>query len=214
MIHARLAPSVICRRPARVHAVPTVSASHARHAHRHRPDHRRLLHRWQARRPSRRPPPRRRRPRSPPSPPPSASPSPDAAFPVDPDRRRRHGRQAPRGTAARSSRSPRPPPRSCSRSAPATGSSPPTTASDFPAEAVALPDVATFGSVDVEKIVDLGADLVVAGGLGFTPPGGHHPASRARHPGPRRLRAVGRRGLPRHRAHRRRHRASRRGRPP
>ena len=44
-------------------------------------------------------------------------------------------------------------------------------ASDFPAEAVELPDVATFSSVDVERIVDLGADLVVAGGLGFSPPG-------------------------------------------
>ncbi|HYH93890.1 MAG TPA: ABC transporter substrate-binding protein [Candidatus Saccharimonadales bacterium] len=44
-------------------------------------------------------------------------------------------------------------------------------ASDFPAEAVDLPDVATFSSVDVERIVDLGADLVVAGGLGFSPPG-------------------------------------------
>jgi cobalamin transport system substrate-binding protein len=33
----------------------------------------------------------------------------------------------------------------------------------------ALPDVATYGSVDVEKIVSLDADLVVAGGLDFTP---------------------------------------------
>ena len=41
--------------------------------------------------------------------------------------------------------------------------------SDFPAEAVALPDVATFSSVDTEKVVAAGADLVVAGGLGFTP---------------------------------------------
>ena len=41
--------------------------------------------------------------------------------------------------------------------------------SDFPAEAVALPDVATFSSVDTEKVVDAGADLVIAGGLGFTP---------------------------------------------
>ncbi|MEO5885479.1 MAG: ABC transporter substrate-binding protein [Candidatus Limnocylindrales bacterium] len=42
--------------------------------------------------------------------------------------------------------------------------------SDYPAEAVPLPDVADFGSVDVEKIVGLEADLVLAGGLGFTPP--------------------------------------------
>jgi iron complex transport system substrate-binding protein len=41
--------------------------------------------------------------------------------------------------------------------------------SDFPAEAIALPDVATFSSVDTEKVVAAGADLVVAGGLGFTP---------------------------------------------
>jgi iron complex transport system substrate-binding protein len=41
--------------------------------------------------------------------------------------------------------------------------------SDFPTEAVPLPDVATFDSVDVEKIVALDADLVVAGGLGFSP---------------------------------------------
>jgi len=42
--------------------------------------------------------------------------------------------------------------------------------SDFPKEASALPHVATFSSVDVEKIVKLDADLVVAGGLGFSPP--------------------------------------------
>jgi len=42
--------------------------------------------------------------------------------------------------------------------------------SDYPAEAKPLPDVATFGKVDVEQIVGLDADLVVAGGLGFNPP--------------------------------------------
>lgn len=41
--------------------------------------------------------------------------------------------------------------------------------SDYPDEAVGLPDVATFASVDVEKVVALEPDLVVAGGLGFTP---------------------------------------------
>ena len=41
--------------------------------------------------------------------------------------------------------------------------------SDYPDEAVSLPDVATFASVDVEKVVALEPDLVVAGGLGFTP---------------------------------------------
>jgi iron complex transport system substrate-binding protein len=41
--------------------------------------------------------------------------------------------------------------------------------SDYPDEAVSLPDVATFSSVDVEKVVALEPDLVLAGGLGFTP---------------------------------------------
>ena len=40
---------------------------------------------------------------------------------------------------------------------------------DYPRSAVALPDVATFSSVDVEQVVDLEPDLVLAGGLGFTP---------------------------------------------
>ena len=40
--------------------------------------------------------------------------------------------------------------------------------SDYPAEAEPLPDVATYDATDVEKIVGLDADLVVAGGLGFT----------------------------------------------
>jgi iron complex transport system substrate-binding protein len=40
--------------------------------------------------------------------------------------------------------------------------------SDYPAEAKPLPDVVTFGTVDVEKIVGLDPDLVVAGGAGFT----------------------------------------------
>ena len=40
--------------------------------------------------------------------------------------------------------------------------------SDYPAEAKPLPDVVTFGTVDVEKIVALDPDLVIAGGAGFT----------------------------------------------
>ncbi len=40
----------------------------------------------------------------------------------------------------------------------------------YPPEADTLPVVAKFGSVDVERIVDLGADLVIAGGNGFNPP--------------------------------------------
>lgn len=43
-------------------------------------------------------------------------------------------------------------------------------ASDYPAEAVDLPDVADFAAVDVEQIVALEADLVLAVGIGFTPP--------------------------------------------
>jgi len=43
-------------------------------------------------------------------------------------------------------------------------------ASDYPSVAAGLPDVAAFGSVDVEAIVGLEADLVVAGGNGYTPP--------------------------------------------
>jgi iron complex transport system substrate-binding protein len=42
--------------------------------------------------------------------------------------------------------------------------------STFPAAAEPLPDVATYGKVDVEQIVGLDADLVIAGGLGFNPP--------------------------------------------
>lgn len=41
---------------------------------------------------------------------------------------------------------------------------------DYPPEATALPDVASFSAIDIEKIVDLGADFVVAGGNGFNPP--------------------------------------------
>jgi len=41
---------------------------------------------------------------------------------------------------------------------------------DYPPEAVPLPDVASYTSVDVEKIVGLGADLVIAGGNSFNPP--------------------------------------------
>ena len=41
---------------------------------------------------------------------------------------------------------------------------------DFPPEAVALPDVASYQGVDVEKIVGLEADLVVAGGNRFNNP--------------------------------------------
>jgi iron complex transport system substrate-binding protein len=40
----------------------------------------------------------------------------------------------------------------------------------YPPEAAAIPDVAKFGEVDVERIVGLGADLVIAGGNNFNPP--------------------------------------------
>ena len=39
-----------------------------------------------------------------------------------------------------------------------------------PPEAAAIPDVAKFGQVDVEKIVGLDVDLVIAGGNSFNPP--------------------------------------------
>jgi iron complex transport system substrate-binding protein len=39
---------------------------------------------------------------------------------------------------------------------------------NFPAEAASVPVVATFSAVDVEKIVALGADLVVSGGTGLS----------------------------------------------
>ncbi|HET7702487.1 MAG TPA: ABC transporter substrate-binding protein [Candidatus Limnocylindrales bacterium] len=40
----------------------------------------------------------------------------------------------------------------------------------YPPEVTAIPDVAKFGEVDVERIVSLGADLVIAGGNSFNPP--------------------------------------------
>jgi iron complex transport system substrate-binding protein len=40
----------------------------------------------------------------------------------------------------------------------------------YPPEVTAIPDVAKFGEVDVEKIVALGADVVIAGGNSFNPP--------------------------------------------
>jgi iron complex transport system substrate-binding protein len=40
----------------------------------------------------------------------------------------------------------------------------------YPPEVTSIPDVATFGEVDVERIVALGADLVIAGGNSFNPP--------------------------------------------
>jgi len=40
----------------------------------------------------------------------------------------------------------------------------------YPEAAAAVPDVARFGSVDVEKIVSLGTELVIAGGNNFNPP--------------------------------------------
>jgi iron complex transport system substrate-binding protein len=40
----------------------------------------------------------------------------------------------------------------------------------YPPEAAAIPDVAKFGEVDVEQIVSLEPDLVVAGGNNFNPP--------------------------------------------
>ena len=41
---------------------------------------------------------------------------------------------------------------------------------DYPPQAIALPHVASYTAVDIEKIVGLGADLVIAGGNFFNPP--------------------------------------------
>ena len=41
---------------------------------------------------------------------------------------------------------------------------------DYPPEAVELPDVASYTAVDVEKVIGLEADLVIAGGNFFNPP--------------------------------------------
>src|SRR3954452_4025065 len=40
---------------------------------------------------------------------------------------------------------------------------------DYPAEVATVPAVATFQGVEMEKVVDIGPDLVLAGGNGFTP---------------------------------------------
>lgn len=40
---------------------------------------------------------------------------------------------------------------------------------DYPPEAVGLPDVATFTGVQIEQVVDIQPDLVLAGGNNFTP---------------------------------------------
>ena len=45
-----------------------------------------------------------------------------------------------------------------------------TDSDDFPAAAAELPDVASYTGVDVERIVALEADLVLAAGSGFNPP--------------------------------------------
>lgn len=45
-----------------------------------------------------------------------------------------------------------------------------TASDDYPAEVKSLPQVATYASIDVEKIVSLHPDLVLAGGNGFNDP--------------------------------------------
>ena len=120
---------------------------------------------------------------------PDAEPDARPGLPGDPDRRRGHRRHA-RGRAAEDrvadAGRDRDPVRARRRR---RESSPATDIRRLPAEAaVALPDVATFTAVDVEKIVGLGADLVIAGGNCVQPARGDHPAARPRRPGPRRLR--------------------------
>ena len=87
------------------------------------------------------------------------------------DRRRgRHGHDPRRARADRHASRP-PPPRSCSSSGWATGSSARSrTSPRTRPRPRRIPDVAKFGSVDVEKIVGLGTDLVIAGGNNFNPP--------------------------------------------
>lgn len=41
---------------------------------------------------------------------------------------------------------------------------------DYPPEALSVPAVATFSGVNVEEVVDIAPDLVIAGGNNFTPP--------------------------------------------
>ena len=47
-----------------------------------------------------------------------------------------------------------------------------TDADDYPREAVPLPDVASFGAIDIEKVIDFEPDLIIAGGNGYTPTDG------------------------------------------
>ena len=56
---------------------------------------------------------------------------------------------------------------------------------DFPAEAAALPDVATYEGVLMEQLVALEPDLVLAVGQGPHPRCGHRPDARPRLPGGR-----------------------------
>ena len=110
-----------------------------------------------------------------------ADPGPDLPAHAD---RRRGDRVTSRPSRRRSSRSPRRPRRSLfalgagdrlvgkARTSTTTRPRPPT-----------CPTSRSSTSVDVEKIVGLGADLVIAGGNGFNPPEAHRPAARARDPG-------------------------------
>ena len=104
---------------------------------------------------------------------PTAAPTPDpgARLPGDPDRRRGDGRHASRPSPGRSSRS-RP---AATETLFAIGAGDRVVAkvedvADFPPEADDVPVVATFQGVDTEKIVGLGADLVIAGGNFGTAP--------------------------------------------
>ena len=142
------------------------------------------------------------------TPAPTPSPTPAPGLPGDPHRRRGHRRRARRRTPEDRLADPGGRPRPCSRSVPAIGSSPTDDSSDYPAEAKALPDVVTFGTVDVEKIVSLAPDLVIAGGAGFTSADAIAQLRDAQDPGARRVDPVDRRHLQGHRARRRRPSAS------
>ncbi len=103
---------------------------------------------------------------------PDADADPGAHLPADPHRRRGHRGHAPGGPRPRSCRSRPPRPRSLF----ALGVGDKVVGQGRGLHALpargrrSVPDVAKFGSVDVEKIVGLGTDLVIAGGSNFNPP--------------------------------------------
>ena len=144
------------------------------------------------------------------TPAPTAEPDARPGLPGDPDRRRGHGRH-PQGRAAEDrladaghDRDPVRPRRRHRASSPRPTS---TTTRRRPSPCPTWP---ASPSVDVEKIVGLEADLVIAGGNYFNPPDAIAKLRERRRPGPRRLRAGHRGRAQGHRAHRQGGRTARR----